>query len=139
MTLMLLTLSGVFLFVPGVFEPFQNPVTADEQTTADRMADRLVTASSVEGAKNTVEYDTMETLIADEFDRVKARSALPAGGSVNVTVEDTHDGTTRVLIGNGSSYVDNREPTATTVRIVRLANDSSDRCEPVCRLVVRVW
>ncbi len=128
MTLVLLTLTGVFAFVPGIYEPFQDPVDADNEATADRIADELLTASAVQGSSNTVDGEQL---------RQNIQTVNPPGetGTVNVTVQDG----TEILDGSGSNYADNRQPAATSVRVISLANDTSGDCTPVCRLVVRVW
>lgn len=135
MALLLLTVSAVFLFVPSVFEPFEQEVSADERASADRMATNLLSKSTVDGQSNTVDYDRFELLVRGEFDTVLDRAAVPTGRTVNVTLEND----TGIVVGNGTSYADNRDPAATTVRVVRLADDGDTRCNPVCRLVVRVW
>lgn len=136
MGLLLLTLTGVFLFVPGVFGPFEDPVDTDKEAAASRIADRIVAESAVDGSTNTLDQTALESRLGSTS-AVRARSGIPPRWSYNVTVENTTGES--VLLADGPAYANDRGPAATTVRIVRLANASSDRCEPACRLVVRVW
>jgi len=128
MTLVLLTLTGVFAFVPGIYEPFEDPVDADEAATADSIAEDLVAASAVEGASNTLDRQTLRQ-------EIQTQSAPSDTVTINVTLQEGTD----VVVGSGSSYDDNRAPAATSVRVVTLADDPAGRCDPVCRLIVRVW
>jgi hypothetical protein len=128
MTLVLLTLTGVFTFVPGIYEPFDDPVATDDTATADRIADDLLTVSAVQDSSNTVNRTKLEANI-DAVDPPTDTDTL------NVTLQDG----TEIVTGTGSSYADNRQPSATTVRVVTFATDDTGTCEPICRLIVRVW
>lgn len=142
MTLMLLTLSGVFMFVPGIYEPFEDPVDADEAAASERIADNIMNETVVSGTENTINYTRMEAIIQRDFDTIRSRSAVPSGRTVNVTFQNG-SGIVRSgsgnAIGTGSNYAVNEEPAAATVRVVRLQNSSNSQCQTVCRLVVRVW
>lgn len=144
--ILILTLISVFALIPGIFEPFQNPVQAQEQDEADRLADTLLTNASVDGGTlvyrsntsgkwgldNATEGAAFETLLAKA-----GISSARSGTLVNVTVQH---GQNELFWSEGpatSSYRVNEGAAATTVRIIRFADD--DSCDPACRLVVRVW
>ena len=128
MTLLLLTLTGVFLFVPSIFQSFQDPVDGADRASAKKVADDLLTQHTVPGMSNTVVYADLNASIQNGTETVGRQS-------VNVSLTN---GTGTVTSG-GSSFADTDATAATIVRVVRLADDSDGRCDPACRLVVRVW
>lgn len=144
--LLILTIVGVFALVPGIFQPFQDPVQANEQDKADHLADALIRNTSVDGS-GTLLYrsNTSDTWGLDgatagsAFETLLEDSGISTGSSplVNVTVKN---GTEHLFWSEGqgaSSYKLNEGAAATTVRVVRFVDD--DSCDPACRLVVRVW
>jgi len=143
-SIMLVTLFGIFAFVPGIFQPFQEPIGTDEEAMADRVGDHLVTDHAVAGARNTLDGDALKTTLTDDsaFLDLLQRAGVPADRrQVNVTVSQA-DGT-RVDTGATWSrpsdehvYFVNQSVSATTIRVVQFQDG---RCDPVCRIIVRVW
>lgn len=144
-SLLLITLFGVFAFVPGMLQPFTEPVNADDGTAADRVGERLVADHAIDGHQNTLNGTALEdTLSGDadgDFDRLIERAGVNRSLQfVNVTV--SHPNGTRLDDGWGrpdpeSEFHVEVTDTATAVRIVDA--DGIEGCEPVCRIVVRVW
>lgn len=140
-SIMLITLFGIFALVPGIYEPFQEPVGPEEAAIADRVADRLVQDHAVRGTQNTLNYTALEgTLHSDsDFERLRERAGMPDDyRQVNVTVMRP-DGSRLGVMGDldhESEYFLNRSVSATSIRTVRFEDN---RCDPVCKVLVRVW
>jgi hypothetical protein len=128
MTLLLLTLTGVFLFVPSILQSFEDPVDGDDQASAKKVADDLLTRHTTAGASNTVIYASLNRSLNNGTRTI---------GRHSVNVSLTND--TGTITAGGPSLADADDGTATVVRVVRLADDPNGRCEPACRLVVRAW
>lgn len=133
-SVLLLTLFGVFGMIPHLYEPFADPVDAEEETMADSLADQLVSEHRVNGASNTLDYAALEaTVTTPSALRTQATAAGVLDRKVvNVTLLN---GSQRKWSG-GNVYYANTSIGATAVRVVRF---EADECSPVCRLVVRVW
>lgn len=141
-SIMLVVLFGIFAVVPGIYEPFQEPVGGEEHAMADRIGERIVGDHSLPGTTNTLNYTRLETTMQDgstggDFATLLDRAGVPETTQVNVTLLKRNP---PVDLTQGNDLEDiyylNRSTAATSVRIVRFDDDS---CEPVCRLVVRVW
>ncbi len=133
-SVVLLTLTGVFLFVPGVFQTFDQPVDQTERTAADRLSENLIHESAVTGTQQTLNYSELDRLLGADWGQTRGAVGLPIGRDVNVTVENSSS-SGELLLTAGDSY--NREPAAQSTRLVTFQNDS--QCEQLCRLTVRVW
>lgn len=144
--LLILTMVGVFALVPGIFHPFQDPVQANEQDKADRLAEMLIENTSVDGTgtllyrSNVSDSWGLDNATADgAFGTLLEDAGISPGTTplVNVTVKN---GTNTLFWSEGyaaTSYQLNEGAAGTTVRVVRFVDD--DSCDPICRLVVRVW
>lgn len=137
-TVLLLTLSGVFAFVPTVFGITEDPVERNAHTQADELASQLVSEYRVGETETTLSAARLEREV--DGGPVPADLQTAAGIQRNrVNVRITADATAAAtpLVESGES-VPETEPTATVSRFVRL---SGDRCgsDGVCQLVVRVW
>lgn len=140
--LVLLTIAGVFAFFPEVFVPFEDTVDSGSQQMADELADEVVAVNATAGSERTVDLAALNRTLQDpdEFQRLVNRSGTPDWKQVNVTVKD---GDQVLFTGEaptvGSVYRENSSgPTATRIRTIRAANESS-ACAGGCRVVVRVW
>jgi hypothetical protein len=163
-SLLLLTTTFVFGYMPNVFDSYENPVDGVDRAQADRAAEYLVENYSIEGRSNELRYDApsgrgVHEMLANETSRngfihfrreaglntLTDRRAKP---NVNVILVNTSELKTEPdpsAIVDGSkvfSYGD--EPDADTefaseTRVVRLDNDTANYCRPTCWLVVRVW
>lgn len=142
-SLLLITLFGVFAFVPGMFQPFSQPVGADKHAAAERVGERLVSDHALPGEQNTINGTAYEDTVkkpgmfTDMLDRAGVNQSLQF---VNVTL--SHPNGTRLDDRWGrtdpeSEYHVETTTAATTVRIVEA--EGIDGCDPVCRIVVRVW
>lgn len=140
-SIMLVVLFGIFAFVPGIYEPFQEPVGTEEEAMADRLSQRLVDDHAVPGTSRTLDNDALNTTMqdSDEFDSFLERSGIPAATTqTNVTLWVNQSRPVDVTgdLDNESTYHVNQTSAATSIRVVRFSND---RCESVCRLIVRIW
>lgn len=138
--LFVLIVTGVLAGVlPTVLAPFADTVGGDKTAQADRIAEQIVTNSSVEGGANRLDATALETIVRADQEQLRDRFALPSTTRVNVTVT-TMDGASDVDTASGETLATaagpGHRPAATSARIVRLSDDS---CPTACRLVVRVW
>ena len=134
---------GVFALVPGVFQPFEDPVGASEQDKAERLAKTVIENTSVDGSETVLlrsdhrsGWGLESALASPHLDRLLERSGI-GNRIVNVTVRDGQD---RIFGSSGaaaSSYNASEDAAATTVRVIRFGDTGS--CTQSCRLVVRVW
>ncbi|MDF9746367.1 DUF7287 family protein [Natrinema salsiterrestre] len=137
----LLAIAFVFSFLPSVITPYDSSVGGAETAQADRIADLIVHDVSTE-TPNEIARGGFGSRYAKE--NLTAELGLRASDSdnvvfdrVNVSVE-TFDGNpvdTSQLSG-GEVYDD--QSAASSARIVTL-DPASNKCDPACRLVVRVW
>lgn len=137
MTLLLLSITLVFGYFPGIFQSFEEEVSNEEEAMATNIAAELVENSTVTGTKQTVSFDkvngTLYSLVNDS-----QQAGIPDWVHWNVTVLDvdsnviSHDGE---RLSNGTNWQGER--VASTIRFVR-AQDDTD-CDDGCRIVVRVW
>lgn len=144
-SLLLITLFGVFAFVPGMLQPFAQPVGADDGAAADRLGERLVSDHAYDGQQNTLNGSALaDTLRGDtdgDFETLLDRAGINRSIQfVNVTVMQP-DGTrvddTWDRPEPESEYHVNVTDAASAVRVVGVEEMSG--CDPVCRIVVRVW
>lgn len=159
-----LTIAFVFSYVPTIFGTFDNPVDGSESTQADRAAEYIVRQHAVDGELNTIRLNGSNGVRAAlntsaSFEEFIARSGLTNRGAelpytrINVTItnnslyvngtgggNDLVDPTPLRIGGESLTYgadYDQRRPAAATSRMVDFS--STDKCDPVCWVVVRVW
>ncbi|EMA18761.1 DUF7287 family protein [Haloarcula argentinensis] len=159
-SVLLVTIIGVLAFVQGsAVGVYESPDVQRNQPIADRAATYLVENHSVDGTRNLVRYNTSgginASLNADSpnLDGLRDNAGLDVATErrvnprVNVTVVNASAlkaGTRDPAVdGHGQRLawgpsVDGRTNVATTSRVVKLTN-STDQCDAVCWLVVRVW
>lgn len=128
----LLTVAFVFAFVPTVLSPYDAGVGASESAQADRTATMLVGNHSADGTPNAIPSDELDAIDDLDEDELHDRAGLPFSSRVNVTVRNVSDGTLEA--STGERY--DEQGAATATRIVRT---DDDRCDPACRITVRVW
>jgi len=138
--LFLLIVAGILVGVlPTVLAPFEDTVGGDRTAQADRIAERVVTNSSVDGEANLLDVTTLESIVTADQAQLRDRYTLPRTTRVNLTVT-TMDGSRTVDTASGEMLATaagpGQQPSATSARVVRLSDDS---CPTACRLVVRVW
>lgn len=155
-SLLLITLFGVFAFVPGMLQPFAQPTGADAGAAADRLGERLVTNHTYDGQANTIDGEALKQSLTDssKFGDILDRSGVNRSIQfVNVTViqpdQTRIDNNSRTTGPDSnwrqppaeSDYYVNTTTAATAIRIVDIENDQGydEDCEPACRIVVRVW
>jgi hypothetical protein len=152
MSIFLLAVVTVLAFIPSIFTPFTAP-----SATVDGQADRAATATmndlAVQGSSTTLNRTATETWFATNrnasTDAFATSLGLESYRSVNVSIVrlngsnrsdvveiDITGGNTTALTA-GASYDD--QPSSTMVRIVRIEGMKDGKCEPACRMVVRVW
>lgn len=125
-----------FVFVlslfPGLLTPFQSSTSGAERAQAEQVSTQMLNDLSTGSQPNHLDATALSTALSGSEADLLDRYGLPITANINVTVE-TLDGTRNIYATN--NYVGDRE-VATSARIVTM-NDA--RCEPACRLVVRVW
>lgn len=138
--LFLVIVTGVLVGVlPTVLAPFDDTVGGDKAAQADRITERIVANSSVDGEANLLDSGTLESVVMADQGKLRDRFTLPSTTRMNVTVT-TMDGSRVVDTASGETLATaagpGQRPAATSARIVRLSDES---CPTACRLVVRVW
>ena len=138
--LVLLTIAAVFAFFPGLFQPFEEPTSSDEETMVDNLADQIVaTNASVDGERTVysesfVSY--LSTVDSDEQKREQfgAEAGLQTWMRWNASIQEPGE---EPILEYGDSRDTHDGPTANAVRFIKL--DGHDNCHSGCQLVVRVW
>jgi len=140
-SLVLLTIIGVFTFFPDVFVPFEEPVASEDREMATELADELVEANRTMRGTQTVNFTGLSGSMQEPIlGRLVNRSGIPGWKQVNVTIMESNT----VLVrgdtnGVGSVFrQDSSDPPATVVRTVQ-ARNRTHTCAESCQLVVRVW
>ena len=127
--LLLVTIVAVLALFPQFFSPFVDPVSADREEMADRVAAEVIEESATLHGERTLDVEAFNGTAVGE---------LKAGAGVDdfrrVYVE-FRAGPGETIAGIGTEPPPG-EPTATSVRNVRTAQEE---CSDGCRLVVRVW
>jgi hypothetical protein len=130
-SLLLVTIFGVFAFVPTVFDPFEEPTSPDEHVMADRLAADLVDNHTMHVAERTVDLDSLDAALGSDVADVQAWAGIPDWKQVNVTVKH---GQSRV-VWEGDEWRGDRPGGMSVRRIV----SHQEACRDGCNLVVRVW
>ena len=152
----LLAIAFVFSFLPTFITPFASDVGPAETAQADRIASTIVDNLSENSDRpNHFTRDTFENRFTnDNTSKLSTELGLRTAGDdptdripidrVNVSIEElnqSRDYSERLITGEGERYDENRTA-ASAARIVTVDFDNSAeqaRCDPACRLVVRVW
>jgi AraC-like DNA-binding protein len=125
-----------FMFVlslfPGLLSPFQSSASGAERAQAEQVTTQILDNLSEGSQPNHLDAAELATLGGDSEADLLDRFGLPTTANINLTVE-TLDGTRNIYASTNT--VGDRE-VATAARIVTM---DDARCEPACRLVVRVW
>ncbi|MFD1564744.1 hypothetical protein ACFR99_14475 [Haloarchaeobius amylolyticus] len=136
----LLAIAFVFSFLPTIMMPFDSSVSGAETAQADRIADRIVNDTST-GTSNELDEDGLDpyngTTLTSELG-LRSSGDTPID-NVNVTVMNISNESTVGSTDNwtgGETYAD--QSAASSARIVTI-DDREERCDPACRLIVRVW
>lgn len=148
-SILVLTLAGVFAFMPAVFDSSTDSVERQEHTKATALAETILEEYTIGGTTNTLEYDRLRTYFgissgsspSDVPDAMRGAAGIRyRNANVTITRGDTDDDgdvyDDAVLTTGADVYI-SVQSTATVTRIVRFEDDS--RCDPSCRLIVRVW
>lgn len=138
----------VFAFIPSML----TFTTADPGVKAAKQADRA-SASLIEDLGTVERPNELDgTATAEYFNTSGSEAALrrdlglPNVSDINLTVRSLDGGRvlsvpnatgTDVRLAAGDRYPRGR-PAAEVARVVTMADDA-DRCDPACRLIVRVW
>ncbi|MDS0474136.1 hypothetical protein [Natrinema sp. 1APR25-10V2] len=133
----LLAIAFVFTFLPSVITPFDSSIGGAETAQADRVADLIVQNTSING--NNISESGFQ---AYTDDNLTAELGLRnANGNtidqVNVSVEYLGNDT---VVGPPSNWTGGAEyDDQSAASAARIITTDGSRCEPACRLVVRVW
>ncbi|MFC7057931.1 DUF7287 family protein [Halovenus salina] len=132
--LLLLSVTIVFGYFPGLFQPFEENVEDEERVMADNLAAELIDNSTIPGMQQTASFNALNRTI-DTVANDSTGVGVPEWLRWNATVQN-ETGVVEsggVTLANGSVW--NGRQTASVVRFVRIPSV----CENGCRLVVRVW
>lgn len=129
----------VFGLFPNFLSPFTAGVDASERAQADRLARNLIENHSVEASDNTLNGSKLATTMQESDARLRKRFGLSTTADINLTVRELdgervvrYDGTP---LAHGSSRTN--QSSGSVSRIVSIAG--SEKCQPGCRLIVKVW
>ncbi|WP_247731683.1 DUF7287 family protein [Halovivax limisalsi] len=135
--LFLLAVAFVFAFVPTIITPFADAGGA-RTAQADRVASTIVENETVAGEEiNQINLTAFEnTYDVGEDELAKRLGLRGVGDHVNVTVItlDAY-GTGQPANESAGEAYDDQIGASTT----RLVTDTEGTCDPVCKLIVRVW
>lgn len=130
-SLLLVTIVGVFAFVPTVFEPFEQPTNPDERAMADRISEDLIRNHTMLGKERTLDLDSLNATFSTGVAEVRDAAGVPGWKQFNVTL---WDGEQR-LNGGGDTWQGDAAGGTST----RTITSYQAACTDGCRLVVRVW
>lgn len=138
--ILLVSVTTVFTFFPTVYQPFEDPVSADERTISDRVAEDLIEKHRTTFDERTLDYGALEAQISQDnlTDTDQALSGIPELKTVNINVRVQKRPGGKVLVEGGAGFDDQDPPQAAVTNRV-FAAASSGECTNSCRLVVRVW
>lgn len=131
-SLLLVTIIGVFAFVPTIFQPFEQPANPDDSAMADEVADDLVRNHTMLGEERTLDLDELNETFGSGL-QASDLGGVPEWKQVNVTL---WSGDRRVTDANGDDPWQGDTAGGTTIRTV---TSYQGACADGCRLVVRVW
>jgi hypothetical protein len=132
-SLVLVTILGMFVSVPVVFDPFEPAVSPETESMADQLADDLVTNHSYVGEERTLNRTGMESSLENDLAELKANAGITELEQVNVTIQSA---TGAEIFTAGDPYPSGAGGAGTTVRTF-VTRDGT--CEDGCQLIVRVW
>jgi hypothetical protein len=154
-SIVLLTVTGVFAFVPAVFETTEDPVERNAYTQAEALGDQLVETHTADGTGRQVSFGQLNQTLTTLDRRVESGAGSPLLASagirqddgeirrVNVTVTPSVLNDTRPVVAAGDPYVragtNTTNRAATVTRFVHLGNESRCGDSGLCQLTVRVW
>jgi hypothetical protein len=137
-SLFLLAITFVFTFVPGLIDASASGAETQEQLTADRTAESIVSNLSVVGEPNTLDRTATDRLFATDADALEDRFGYDYQ-DLNVTIR-TMSGDAIVTNATGEPYAAGEayhgQSASVSVRVVKLTGPN---CSTGCKLVVRVW
>lgn len=154
-SIVLLTVTGVFAFVPAVFDTVDDPVERNAYTQAEALGDHLVATHTADGTDRQVSFARIDETLSTLDGRIEsgtASSLLASAGirqddgrirRVNVTLTPGVLNDTRPVAAAGDPFVrsgtNTTEAAATVTRFVHLGNESRCGDSGLCQLTVRVW
>ncbi len=128
--LLLVAIITALSLFPQVFGPFVDPVSADKEKMADRVAEEILEDNATVAGDRTLNVSGLDG-DDDYVEGLKKRAGVNEYRSLNITVQTR----TKTIAQAGDERRGN-EPSATTVRTVRTTGGP---CEHGCQLVVWVW
>ena len=134
----ILAVAFVFSFLPTMLTPFDSSTSGGETAQADRVADRVVHNFMDPDSDNPNQIIWTEIDEDDRVDELGLRTNADDDPirRVNVSLQPLNESTT--VEGFGPVYDD--QSAASSARIVTVEGiGEPEKCEPACRLVVRIW
>jgi hypothetical protein len=144
-TLFIVTVTFVLGIFPGYLSPFTTGVTGAERAQADQVARSMLLNLSTADGGNTVNATRLHTVLNQSQEQLRGQFGLPKTAGVNITVVSLN-GTKMVRLdrsGDSLATVQgrNNQTAGTVARVVSFRNNTKyrPRCNPGCRLVIKVW
>lgn len=136
-TLLLLTISGVFLQIPDIFDQAPEVTESVDQAVAERAADNLTDRAAIDGNDNYLNFTVLNQSLHENWSKTRDRAGLDIRQAMNVSVTNGTNSSAIVASNAGEWNYADGDNIAFAKRIVKF--DNSSRCSTVCRLTVRVW
>ena len=124
----LLTVAFVVAFLPGIFTPFNAPISDSTTARANRGAAFVVNDLSVDHHPNVLNASRTTAFFGQNETQLRGTLGFPSVVGVNVTISETATGSVDWTAGGTPGD----RPAAATSRIVRIGTESY-------RLTVKVW
>ena len=122
----------LFSLLTGLYTPFNAPIKSDQTVVASRVSDQVLQDLTPSNKSNTLsETYTADFFTTNDADDIREQYRLKQTVHINVSLVAVNESMSESVgesIGN--------HPVASSTRIVI---DNGARCQPSCRLRVRVW
>lgn len=132
--IVILTIGAAVGVLGAQYEPFFDPVDAEDQTLADATSDRLIAVSEASYGERTVSISALDSELSDINDSAYREGTLGLEGWHQIQIVVVETATGEPVLERGDAREGGAE--ATSVRVVQT---TGNECENTCRLIVRVW
>ncbi len=124
----LLTVAFVIAFLPGIFTPFNAPISDSTTARANRGATFVVNDLSVPQQPNVLNQSRTTVFFEQNETQLRETLSFPSTTGVNVTISETATGNVAWMAGGTPGD----RPAAATTRVVRIGTKTY-------QLTVKVW
>lgn len=138
-SLFLITVTFVFGLFPSYLEPFTAGIDDSDGMRADRLSQDLIREHATAEGENILNETKLNATLSQNQSQLRDRYGFSRGTAINITVRE--GGSQSLVSVDGTPLATEKDsqnqPAAARARIVSLSNRT--RCDPSCRLVVKVW